>query len=291
MEGAGPEEWTPANAHGETPDQLTLREALLESNNRAAAALEQRMGTGPLLNVTRNLGMRDLPDVPSLALGSGEVTPLELTMAYSVFANGGWAVRPRAIVEVLDAGGSAALENDVQRRRVLSDGSAFQMVSMLRDVMDRGTGAQARALGVRFDVGGKTGTTDDFKDAWFVGFSTSVVAGVWVGLDQPAPIGREAYGARVALPIWADFMRQAARLLPPGRFEPPESLRQEQLCKISYLAPLDGCPTYTEYFKQGDSVPLQLCPIHSGSIRQRASRAVQGVFYGLGKRLKGLFGN
>lgn len=142
--------------------------------------------------------MHDLPNVPSLALGAGEVTPFELTMAYTVFANGGWAVRPRSIVQVLDAGGSTALENGVQRRRVLSEGSAFQMVSMLRDVMDRGTGAQARALGVRFDVAGKTGTTDDFKDAWFAGFSTAVVAGVWVGLDHPAPIGPEAYGARVA---------------------------------------------------------------------------------------------
>ncbi len=286
MSEAGPEEWTPENAHGESPDELTLRAALLESNNRAAAALERRIGTAPLLRVAHDLGIRDLPNVPSLALGAGEVTPFELTMAYAVFANGGWAVRPRAIVKVLDAGGSTALENNVERRRVLSEGSAFQMVSMLRDVMDRGTGAQARALGVRFDIGGKTGTTDDFKDAWFVGFSNTVVAGVWIGLDQPAPIGRDAYGARIALPIWADFMRQAARLLPPGRFEPPESLRQETLCKVSYLAPLDNCPTYTEYFKDGDPVPHRLCPIHSGSVRQRAARAVQGIF----SRLKGLFG-
>jgi penicillin-binding protein 1A len=290
MAEAGPGEWTPENAHGETPGEATLREALLESNNRAAAALGRRIGTAPLLRVAGDLGMRDLPDVPSLALGSGEVTPLELTAAYAVFANGGWAVRPRSIAEVLDAGGSVALENGVERRRVFSEGAAFQMVSMLRDVMDRGTGAQARALGVRFDAGGKTGTTDDYKDAWFVGFSTSIVAGVWVGLDQPAPIGPEAYGARIALPIWADFMRNAARLRRPGRFEPPGSLRQETLCQISYLAPLGDCPTYIEYFKDGDSVPRRLCPVHSGSIRQRAARAVEGVFSGLGKRLRGLFG-
>jgi 1A family penicillin-binding protein len=285
-EATGPEEWMPENAHGESPDELTLRAALLESNNRAAAALERQIGTAPLLRVAHDAGMRELPDVPALALGAGEVTPFELTMGYAVFANGGWAVRPRAIVKVLDAGGSTALENEVQRKRVLSEGSAFQMVAMLRDVMDRGTGAQTRVLGVRFDAGGKTGTTDDFKDAWFVGFSTTVAAGVWVGFDQPAPIGRDAYGARIALPIWAEFMREAARVRPPGNFEPPESLRQETLCKLSYLAPLDDCPTYTEYFKDGDTVPRLLCPIHSGSIRQRTARAVQGIF----SRLKGLFG-
>ncbi|HOL70983.1 MAG TPA: PBP1A family penicillin-binding protein [Bryobacteraceae bacterium] len=283
---AGFEEWVPANAHGELPDELTLREALLESNNRAAAALGRQITTAPLLRVANDLGMRNLPNVPSLSLGTGEVTPFELTMAYAVFANGGWAVTPRSIVKVLDAGGSKVLENEVRRKRVLSRESAFQMVSMLRDVLDRGTGAQARALGVRFDAGGKTGTTDNFKDAWFVGFSTSIVAGVWVGLDQPAPIGPNAYGASVALPIWADFMREAARLRPPGRFEPPASLRQETLCRISYLAPLDGCPTYTEFFKDGDAVPTRLCPIHSGSIPQRAARAFRSVF----SRLKGLFG-
>ena len=98
---------------------------------------------------------------------------------------------------------------------------AFQMVSMLRDVIDRGTGSPARALGVRGAVGGKTGTTDDYHDAWFVGFSSSVVAGVWVGFDQPAPIGRDAYGARVALPIWADFMKRVASRLPPSDFVVP----------------------------------------------------------------------
>ena len=151
------------------------------------------------------------------------------------------------------------------------------MVSMLRDVVDRGTGAPARALGVRGAVGGKTGTTDDYHDAWFVGFSTSVVVGVWVGFDQPAPIGREAYGARVALPIWADFMKRTARAA-AGRASSrcPPGLHAEELCSVSYLRPVDGCPTYTEYFKDGDDIPSALCPstrARSSSGRRARSRA------------------
>jgi 1A family penicillin-binding protein len=286
----GPEEWRPVNAHGEAQDQLTLRAALEESNNRAAVALQQKIGSGPVLKLASAAGLRGLPDVPSLALGTGEVTPLDLTLAFAAFANGGFKVEPRAILQVVDAQGSIALDHEVHRTRVLPEEVAFQMVSMLEDVLARGTGAEARALGVTFPAAGKTGTTDDFKDAWFVGFTRSLVVGVWVGFDQPASIGQNAYGARVALPIWADFMTHAARVVPPGQFQPPEDMRAEPLCRISYLRPMQECPTYTEYFKPDDRVPSELCPLHGGPLKQRAARAVEGFFSGLGKKLKGLFG-
>jgi membrane carboxypeptidase/penicillin-binding protein len=286
----GPEEWAPQNAHAEMPDELTLREALIESNNRAAAALQQRIGSRPVLRLAGAVGLQGLPDVPSLALGTGLVTPLELTLAYAAFPNGGLALSPRAIVRVIDESGVTALENEPERTPVLSEQTAFQVVSMLQDVVDRGTGAPARALGVKFEAGGKTGTTDDFKDAWFVGFSSRVVAGVWVGFDQPAPIGPGAYGSRIALPIWSEFMRQSARLLPPQRFPRPAGLREEVLCQVSYLQPLDECPVYTEYFKEGDEVPGRHCPVHQGSLKQRAARAVEGFFSGIGKRFRGIFG-
>jgi membrane peptidoglycan carboxypeptidase len=126
--------------------------------------------------------------VPSLALGTGVVSPLELTAAYSMFPGSGEIVRPRGMLAVLDNDGDQVFATDVQRQRVVSPQVAYQMTSMLRDVVDRGTGSVARAAGLRGAVGGKTGTTDAYRDAWFVGFSTSVVAGVWVGFDQPAPI-------------------------------------------------------------------------------------------------------
>ena len=285
----GPDEWSPKNANGEDAPALTLRAAFIESDNRAATALQQRIGSRPVLRLASDVGLHDLPDVPSLSLGTGLVTPLDLTAAFAMFPNGGLAVQPRGIVRVLDADGGTAYDNPVQTNRVISPQVAYQMVSMLTDVIDRGTASSARSLGIRFPAGGKTGTTDDFKDAWFVGFSSNVVVGVWVGFDQPKTIGREAYGARYALPIWSDFMRRAARSRPPEEFEQPDGLREESLCRVTYLRPLEECPTYVEYFKEGDNVPSQLCPVHQGTVKQRVRRTIQGWLSGLGRKLKGIF--
>jgi 1A family penicillin-binding protein len=287
----GPEEWAPHNAHLESEDELTLRAALLESNNRAAASLQQRIGSAPVLSLARSLGLPPQPDVPSLALGTGSVSPFELTLAYAAFPNGGLLVRSRAIVDVRNAQGDVVTEYPVAAERVLSEDVAFQMVSMLEDVVERGTASAVRRAGLRFPVAGKTGTTEDFRDAWFVGFSSAVVAGVWVGFDEPRTMGGEAYASRVALPVWVEFMRRSAGVLPPAQpFEPPEDLRQETLCRVSYLQPLDQCPTYTEYFKAGDEIPSRPCPIHGGSLRQRLQRALGDLFDTLGKGLKGLLG-
>jgi membrane carboxypeptidase/penicillin-binding protein len=290
MEPAGPEEWTPNNAAGETVDSLILREALYESNNRAAVALQRQIGSPPVLTLASHVGLPELPDVPSLALGTGVVTPLDLTAAYAVFPNGGRAVKPRPIVQVIDGDGSEVLAVPATATPVLSAGAAFQMVSMLEDVIDQGTGSRARALGVRFPVGGKTGTTDDFKDAWFIGFSSAVVAGVWVGFDQPASIAPIGYGARIALPIWADFMARTTRLLPPRAFDVPDGLQQETLCRVSHLRAVEGCPGYTEYFKEGDDVPRQLCNLHAASPRQEVRRAVGGIISAIGRGIRSIFG-
>jgi 1A family penicillin-binding protein len=285
----GPEEWAPRNVRDDAADTLTLRAALLESNNRAATVLQQRIGARPVLNLAASAGLRGLPDVPSLSLGTGLVTPLALTTAFAMFPNGGLAVRTRDIVRVLDADGGTAADHAVESERVISPQIAYQMVSMLTDVIDRGTGAPARRLGVTFPSGGKTGTTNDFKDAWFVGFSSSVVAGVWVGFDQPKTIARDGYGSRYALPIWSDFMRRAARVRRPDAFDRPAGLQEESLCAVSYLRPVDGCPLYSEVFKKGDDVPSRMCPLHRGSIRQRVSRTVQGWVSELGRRVRDIF--
>src|SRR5262249_9123304 len=192
------------------------------------------------------------------ALAPGVASPPDLTAAYTVSPGGGQVAKPRGIVSVFDSGGRQVLDRPVEREEILSPAVAYQMTSMLRDVVERGTGAPARALGVRGPVAGKTGTTDDYRDAWFVGYSTSIVLGVSVGFDQPASIGRDAYGARVALPIWAEFMRRVSRQLPAREFPVPTDLHTEELCNVSYVQPVEGCPTYTEYFKDGDSIPTQL---------------------------------
>ena len=297
----GRQEWTPRNVSDDSPDSATLREALLESNNQAAVALQMKIGTGPVRDLAAKAGMHDLPDVPSLALGTGLATPLELTAAFAVFPNGGYAVAPRAIIRAEDADGSIAFANEVERKQVLSEESAFQVVTMLQDVVDYGTASAVRSMGLRSPLGGKTGTTSEFKDAWFVGFSTSVVAGVWVGYDQPQPIGPDAYGARVALPIWAEFMRRTG--LPAEEWSPPPTLEDVSLCRISYLRPVDGCPVYTEYFKEGDSIPKQMCPLHRGNLKQQARRLLRrplaasaeavpfldDVLRGVGRRIRDIF--
>ena len=277
--------WIPRDERIADREEMSLREALLESSNAAAVLLQQQVGSGPVLRLARDLGVRDQPDVPSLALGSGLVTPLELTAAYAVFPTLGFRVLPRGLVSVKNAAGDDVHRVHIERERILSEQVSFQMVTMLQDVVNRGTGAGARRMGVQGPVGGKTGSTNDYHDAWFVGFSSSVVVGVWVGFDQPARIRQGGTGAQVALPIWSDFMRRAARQLPAGAISPPGDLQTEEICLISYHRPVDGCPTYVEYFKSGDDIPVRLCPIHSGSLKQRARRAVQGFFEGL----KGIF--
>jgi 1A family penicillin-binding protein len=281
--------WIPRDERIAGRDEITLRAALLESSNAAAVLLQQRVGSAPVLRLARDLGVRNQPDVPSLALGSGLVTPLELTAAYAVFPTLGYRVRPRGFVSVEDAAGDLVHRVHVERERILPEPIAFQMVSMLRDVVDRGTGSAARKYGVRGAVAGKTGSTNDYRDAWFVGFSSSVVAGVWVGFDQPESIGQNGSGARVALPIWSDFMQRVSRRRPAAPFAPPAGMHGEELCMVSYQRPVEGCPIYTEYFKQGDAIPKRLCTIHPGTFKQRAQRVVEGFFTAIGEGLKGIF--
>ena len=285
----GPDEWTPRDVHDDAPAEMTLRAALLESNNRAATLLQQEVGTRRVIRLASDTGLADMPDVPSLALGAGLVTPLAITSAYAAFPNGGLVVHPRDIIRVRDADGGTAFRQAVESDRVIKPAVAYQMVSMLRDAVDRGTGSAVRGLGIKFPVGGKTGTTNEFKDAWFVGFSSSIVVGVWVGYDQPRTIAPDAYGARYALPMWADFMSRAARVRPPVEFERPAGLAEESLCAISYRKPVDGCPLYTEYLKEGDDAPGGLCTLHRGSIRQRLTRTLESVMSEAGRRIRGIF--
>jgi 1A family penicillin-binding protein len=276
----GSEEWTPRNVSMRVEDRLTLRQAFVESNNRAAVALQQKVGARAILALSGRVGLQRQPEVPSLALGSGLVSPLALTAAYAAFANGGDAVRPRAIQRVLDQDGLVVLSEPVYRERVLSEEVAFQMTTLMEDVIARGTGASVQRWSLRGPVAGKTGSTNEFKDAWFVGYSPRVVVSVWVGFDQPAPIARDGFGGRVAAPIWADFMKRSSPIVGGGVFETPSTLESDELCRVSFKRPVDGCPLYTEYFKASDSKPRQHCQVHEGSLRQRIQRAAEKAVIG-----------
>ncbi len=281
--------WIPRDDRAKTHDTMTLREALLESSNAAAVLLQQRVGARPVIKLANDLGVPDQPDVPSLALGSGLVTPLDLTAAYAVFPGMGYRSQPRGLISIEDADGDQVEYVHLKRQQVLSEQVAYQMVSMLQDVTRRGTAASLQRQGLPMEVAGKTGTTNDSRDAWFVGFSSSVVVGVWIGFDNPQTIRSDASGSRIALPIWADFMRRTAQRLAADPFPRPPKLRTELMCSVSYHRALDGCPSYVEYFKPGDDIPTQLCELHTGSMKQRAERALRGLLGAIGEGIRGIF--
>lgn len=260
---AGLDGWAPRDGSTRSRRTMTLRDALSESNNAAAVALQLQVGARPVIRLARDLGVSDQPDVPSLALGSGLVTPLDLTAAFAVFPGGGYGVRARGLVAVEDAAGDLMTYVHLERQQILSEQVAYQMVSILRDAATRGTAARLQQEGLSMQVAGKTGTTNEAHDAWFVGFSSSVVAGVWIGFDQPRAIRRGASGARVALPIWADFMRRTAGRLPAKPFGRPSNLRAVKMCRLSHQRAGRSCPSYVEHFKPGDEVPQASCALHA----------------------------
>lgn len=204
----GHKDWKPENFSKTYQGEMTLRKALALSKNIPAARLVQKTGPSTVVSFARELGITSaLEPYLSLGLGTSEVTLLELTSAYSVFPNGGQQVTPFGILEVADHRGHVIWRVKPQKRVAMTRQNAAIMTDMLRGVILEGTGKKARALGR--PVAGKTGTTDHYKDALFIGFSPDIAVGVWVGLDTPQPLGHHETGARAALPIWMEFMQKA----------------------------------------------------------------------------------
>lgn len=266
--------WRP-NEGVVSDDTMTMREAMRVSHNRAAVRVLNNVGIRSASSYAQRLGLEAPPPVPSLVLGSGEVTLLSMTTAYGAFANGGIVHPPQFIRRVEDAHGVVLWESHTESHRAVSESTAFLMADMLADVIDRGTGYRARSEGFRLPAAGKTGTTDDYKDAWFVGFTPSLVAGVWTGFDQPRTIAPNGYATSIAVPIWAHFMRDATRGHASTWLERPGDVVARQVCLRSGLLPTNGCELVTlnedgepitsgvgwEYFKDG-TAPEDYCPLH-----------------------------
>ena len=232
--------WLPRD-HDAMPT-LRLREALVQSSNRAAAHLLQQVGVESTLNLVAQFGITSaLPAVPSLALGTGEVSLFELTSAYGVFANRGVWRKPTTIRRVEDRHGRVIYRASGEERRVISDASAYQMTSMMADVLNRGTATAARGTGFNLQAAGKTGTSDGFTDAWFVGYTPHLVTGVWFGFDHPRMIMNRGFAGLVAVPPWARFMIAATRHDRNDWFDMPGTLTKVRLCKISGLLATDRC--------------------------------------------------
>ena len=229
--------WDPDDEHLEE-DSVSLRDGLRLSSNRAAVKLLSEIGLPKTMKSARAFGFDDLPNVPSVALGSGEVTLASITSAYGAFANGGVITSPSLIRRVVDSDGVVLFESTEVSKQAIRPITAYLMADMLRGVIDAGTGNGARRYGFTLPAGGKTGTTNDYKDAWFVGFTPSVVAGVWVGFDQPRTIRRGGYASELAVPVWGRFMKAATKGHKPAWVRRPSGADRD--ARLARAAPLEA---------------------------------------------------
>ena len=268
--------WVPEDEHSNAT-AMTMRAALKTSSNRAAVRMIEDVGISKAVGYAERMGVNGIPAVPSAALGAGEVTLESLTSAYSVFATGGVRRAPVYVLRVDDADGNVLFTAQRDDDRVVSPQTAFLMTEMLADVIDHGTAYKARQLGFRLPAAGKTGTTNEYRDAWFVGYTPHLVTGVWVGFDQPQTIMRGGYAGEVAVPLWARFMRDATKGNRDDWYKTPSGVVTANICRISGKRPAAGCygsytetadgsvsmtsSVYTEYFAKG-TVPDDTCPLH-----------------------------
>jgi penicillin-binding protein 1A len=273
LEGA----WVPDD-HGSSA-AMTMRAALKQSSNRAAVGMLQEIGIPSALRMSEKLGIESVPGVPSLALGSGEVTLLSMTAAYAAFANSGVRPEPMLIRRVETAEGEVLFRASPKGERAVSEATAYLVNAMLSDVVNSGTGWQARRVGFTAPAAGKTGTTNDYKDAWFVGYTPTLATGVWVGYDMPRTIIANGYAATLAVPLWGRFMATATRGEKAAQFQRPRTVTSATICRISGKRATSSCEgavefdedsglpvrqsvVYTEYFARGTE-PDDYCPWHT----------------------------
>jgi penicillin-binding protein 1A len=284
----GEKTWRPANFGGHYAGPLTLRRALMRSANAATVRLSHAVGEGRVATMARRAGIRSrLDPVPAMALGALEVTPLELAAAYAPFANEGMRVHPSLVRRIETPDGTVLWRTpETKPERVLGVAEAFQLTSMLRSVVDGGTGSVIRELEVRGPVAGKTGTTNDGADIWFVGYTPSIVAVVWFGYDSPRTIATNASGGRLAAPAWAAFYKNGWKERVGTDWEPPTGLVSLTIDAFNGELANQWCPvTQKEWFKPGTE-PKEICREHDEPLIERIEEFGRKV----GEALKDLLG-
>ena len=264
----GRDVWSPANYNDDYSGRITFRRALIKSANAATVRVSQAVGIPRIIETARRNGIvSQLPNVPSMALGSLEVTPMELVTAYAPFANGGFRVKPRLVRSISTADETPIWqEEDVREGNhipVMTPQDAYQVTSMLQSVVDYGTGKVVRDYGVKGLLAGKTGTTNSGTDVWFVGYTPTIVAGFWFGFDTPAPISSDASGGRLAAPAWAEFYNSGWREYAPATaWNPPPGMSMRRIDPTTGYLATEWCPaTRNEYYKPGTEPTIQ-CPVH-----------------------------
>ncbi len=255
------QEWTPENYEHEYDGPITFRRALAHSRNLGTIHVAQAAGYDRVANFWKTLGVGAAPKAyPSIALGVFEATPYEIATAYTLFPNGG-AIRPlKHLLKIVSGGKDVTRDKEVPPRRVARSDTTFLVTNMMRSVLNEGTAASARANGFTLDAAGKTGTTNDLRDAWFAGFTPDLLTVVWVGFDDNQPVGLS--GARAALPIWTQFMKTALAGRASVPFDVPDGIAFVNIDAATGKLATPFCPkVINESFIAGTE-PTQTCDVH-----------------------------
>ena len=260
--------WSPSNFTNDFRGPVTIRDALAASINVVAVKVGLRVGLETVAQYAHRMGITSRVErVPSTSIGSPSVRPIEMAEAYTTFANLGIRVTPRAILRIENVDGELLWAAPVEREEVLDERTSWIMVSMLRDVVDRGSGIRVRSLGVprEIPVGGKTGTTNELTNTWFVGFTPDVVTVSWVGFDLPARIRDDAQGGRDAAPMNAEFLKYYYEDRPaPEPWARPTGLIERSVDRTTGMLSTAWCPAevvYTEVFVP-ETEPREICDVH-----------------------------
>jgi len=251
--------WEPRN-YDDYDGEITWRRALAMSRNLGTIHVGEAVGFDKVADVWRRVGVGTPPKgFPAITLGVFELTPLEVAQAYTLFTNGG-AVRSLKVIDGIDAGERHLAAKDPPLHQVARPDTTYLVTNMMRSVLSEGTGAGARAAGFTLDAAGKSGTTNDLRDAWFVGFTPRLLTVVWVGFDDNQPVSLS--GSQAALPIWTQFMKNATAGRPSDTFEVPDGIVFADIDRDTGKLATPGCPrTMTESFLSGTE-PTEYCELH-----------------------------
>ena len=260
----GAKQWRPHNFDGKFKGPITLRDGIRMSRNLIAVRLLLKINPEQAIFYARRMGITTpLSPNPSLALGTGEVRMVELVSAFSTFPNQGIHIPYRMIHKIIDRYGRVVEDNSaIEKEEVLSAQTSFIMVSLMQSVVKNGTGKRTQWMGFTRPAGGKTGTSNNFCDNWFVGYSPQITAGVWVGFDKKISLGKNQDGAKNGVPVWTEFMIAAHDSLPILDFEEPEGIVHLDVCLESGEIATDRCvDVRSEVFVEGNA-PTATCHIH-----------------------------
>ena len=255
VELSGDEVWEPQNYDESFRGRVTLRESFERSLNVPTVRLTREIGARRVVGVAKDLGIENVSNVPAMPLGVEEVSMRELTAAYTAFPNLGERVEPFLLTRIKDRAGKTLFEAKVEKKRVVDASSAYVVHTLLRGVVRRGTATRLKRYGLG-SVAGKTGTTNDYRDAWFVGYTADVVTSVWVGYDRGAPLRLSS--SEAALPIWGAYMRETAHK--PANLDPPDGVTFRDIDPESGMLWREGCPGPIREVYLDGTAPTRHCP-------------------------------